>query len=267
VSCWEASPTIIQSILSGNSGLDGGAIFGEWGSAPMFVNSVAVGNVADGQGGAFLSAAEEDRPVILNSILWGNEDQDGSGESSQIFGGVVEVKHSCVQGWTGELGGVGNFGQDPFFVDPVGPDGVPGTGDEDLHVAPGSPCIDRGSNWLVPYDLADLDDDGDLDEYLPLDLDGEGRFFDDPDTPDNSCGTPIVDLGPYEVGGSGPQPCVGDVDGDGDVDWDDLTCLLDRYGSAHTQPGFDSVCDFDTDGMIGLRDLATLLSAYGTGCE
>jgi hypothetical protein len=85
--------------------------------------------------------------------------------------------------------------------------------------------------------------------------------------PDNSCGAPIVDLGPYEVGGSGPQPCLGDVNGDGDVDWHDLTCLLDRYGTEHTQPGFDSVCDFDTDGVIGLRDLATLLSVYGMPCQ
>jgi hypothetical protein len=66
--------------------------------------------------------------------------------------------------------------------------------------------------------------------------------------------------------GGGPLP-VRDADGDGDVDSDDLTCLLQRYGREHTDPEFDSVCDFDADGVIGLCDLATQLSVYGMPCE
>jgi hypothetical protein len=62
----------------------------------------------------------------------------------------------------------------------------------------------------VPQDSADLDDDGGTDEVTQLDLDGEGRFFDDPGTEDTGGGCPpIVDVGAYEFGDVGPQPCPG----------------------------------------------------------
>jgi hypothetical protein len=51
----------------------------------------------------------------------------------------------------------------------------------------------------VPADEFDLDGDGDTDEPIPFDLDGNPRFVDDPDTDDTGHGTPpIVDMGAYE---------------------------------------------------------------------
>ncbi|MFI4853668.1 MAG: right-handed parallel beta-helix repeat-containing protein, partial [Phycisphaerales bacterium JB065] len=43
-----------------------------------------------------------------------------------------------------------------FFLDPLGPDGEPYTGDEDLRLAPGSPAINTGLNEFVTSDF-DLD--------------------------------------------------------------------------------------------------------------
>ena len=65
---------------------------------------------------------------------------------------------------------------------------------------------------------------------------------------------------------AGRQPCVGDVDGDGEIGLEDLGCLLSKYRVDHTDPDFDPVCDFNTDGVINLSDLAELLPHYGGAC-
>ena len=60
--------------------------------------------------------------------------------------------------------------------------------------------VDAGDDTMVPADLLDADDDGDVSEALPVDLDGRPRFLDVPTTVDTGVGpAPIVDLGAYEV--------------------------------------------------------------------
>ncbi|MHC4742917.1 MAG: hypothetical protein ACYS8Z_13460, partial [Planctomycetota bacterium] len=54
------------------------------------------------------------------------------------------------QGWTGILGGQGNFGSDPLFLDPDGQDNIPGTEDDNARLAPASPCINAGDPEYVP---------------------------------------------------------------------------------------------------------------------
>ncbi len=53
--------------------------------------------------------------------------------------------------------------------------------------------------------------------------------------------------------------CPEDLDGDGDVDFNDLVQLLNAYGS--TDDG-----DIDGDGDTDFNDLVALLNAYGTTC-
>jgi hypothetical protein len=150
-------------------------------------------------------------------------------------------------GWAGW----GNIDADPLFVDPNG---------GDYRLLPGSPCIDAGCNAAVPPDFADLDDDGDTEEITPFDLDGEGRFFDDPDTDDTGCRCPpIVDMGAYEFGDTGPQPCPGDLDCDRDVDESDLGILLAAWQSS-------AEGDLNCDGLTNHSDLGILLAHWGAVC-
>ena len=195
--------------------------------------------------------------------MWGNSADAGSqlvARESQ-----VSVSHSDVDG--GETGiyldeeatlhwGPGNIDADPLFADPLA---------NDFHLLPGSPCIDAGCNCGVPTDVTDADGDGDTDEFVPFDLDGDGRFFDDPNTPDSGSGLPpIVDMGAYEFGGSDLPPCRGDLDGDRDIDMADLSVLLAHYGMSEGAAGADG--DMDCDGDVALADLSVLLSRYGTSC-
>jgi len=136
----------------------------------------------------------------------------------------------------------------------------------DYHLTGSSPCIDAGCNCGVPSDSLDLDGDGNVAEYTPFDLDGEGRFFDDPNTPDSGDGRPpVVDMGAYESGGTDPPPCRGDIDGDRDVDIGDLVVLLANYGTTAGVGAADG--DLDCDADVDLSDLAGLLAVYGTTCE
>ena len=199
--------------------------------------------------------------VVSNAIFWENSDATGGGEEAQIHAGFrpLIVEYSCVQGWTGALGGVGNIGDDPLFVDALGPDGIAGTPDDDLRLQPGSPAIDAGFNCALPPDVADLDGDGDRDEITPLDLAGEIRLLEDPATPDTGRGiAPLVDMGAYELSGGLP-PCPGDLDADWDVDLADLGILLAAFG--RTDEG-----DIDCNGETDLADLGILLAHFGETC-
>jgi hypothetical protein len=158
--------------------------------------------VVNNGGGMHGTANSE--PKVDNCIFWGNIDGGGQDESAQIFNdpgddGTTVINYSCVQGWTGGLGGEGNIGADPMFKDADGADDIAGTEDDNLELSYESPCIDAGDSNSVPPDYADLDEDGDTSEVTPLDLAGHARFTDDPVIADIGAGTlPIVDMGAYE---------------------------------------------------------------------
>lgn len=139
--------------------------------------------------------------AINNCVFWGNHNQTGESEESQLSlyvdSGIDQIfSHNCVQGWTGTFGGDGNFGDDPLFVDMEGPDGALGTVDDNLRLRTDSPCIDAGSN------LVDIDVSTPEIEPIPnADLRGGHRFIDDPNVEDSGEGdAPIVDVGPLEGG-------------------------------------------------------------------
>jgi hypothetical protein len=147
---------------------------------------------------------------------------------------------------------VGNLSSDPLFVDRLGPDGVPRTGDEDFRLRKGSPAIDSGDNDAVPA-------------FLTHDLDGNPRIIDEPLTPD--AGVPVgadayVDRGAYEAG---PFECVGDLDGDDDTDVFDFAMLADGFGAVGLQPFTGG--DVNGDGAVDTFDFADLASDFGCGVD
>lgn len=59
-----------------------------------------------------------------------------------------------------------------------------------------------------------------------------------------------------------PCPCLGDLDGDGDVDIADLALFLASFGGPPLVP----CADLNGDGIVDLLDLAIMLSLFGGGC-
>lgn len=130
------------------------------------------------------------RPEVWHCIVTGNVDAGIHGFAAQVnLDGLMPdavLRRTLVEDYPSATSAEGSFGADPLFIDPLGPDGAPGTGDEDLRLRAGSPAVDAGYEWLVPPSLM-------------LDLDGRPRRADDPFTPDTGLGAPpFADLGAYE---------------------------------------------------------------------
>jgi hypothetical protein len=274
---------VANCTIARNTAAAGAGVYAFW-ATDVVTDCTITGNSATGSagdpgvGGGVLCYGRTTLR-LANGVVWANSAAEGAQlalatlhyyERASLTVSYCDVQEGEAAVFVGDhctlTWGAGNFDADPLFVDPDGPDDDPNTWeDNDYRLSDGSPCIDAGCNCAVPADLLDLDGDGDTAEYTPFDLDGEGRFFDDPATEDTGSGVPpIVDVGPYEFGGSDPPPCFGDLDGDRDVDSADLAILLDSYGVLEGAMGPDG--DMDCDGAVDLTDLAALLSVYGWTC-
>ena len=210
--------TVVNCLFSRNQAESIGG--GIWlrGSSLQVANSTFYHNEALSWGGGMrvLEATGD----VSNSIFWENQDLDGASLDSQIYEWMsLGLHYNCIQGWEdiGQSDKDGNIDAAPLFLDADGPDAVAGTEDDNLRPGPGSPCIEAGDNNWLPLDRADLDDDGDFLEPVPLDMDWGVRKVDDPNTPDTGLTgpdpqTPIVDMGAYEGPYQGfriePRPVV-----------------------------------------------------------
>lgn len=162
---FNGSPALTNSVFWQNWANFGGAAM--WSTSPTsrpnFTNCSVVANhsVESAQiaGGIYIDSGSV---VVANSILWFNESAMGTTEEQQIFGALaVDVSHSNIQGLTVLIGN-NNIGDDPNFVDYLG---------GELRLLAGSPSIGTGDAATLPADVADLDQDDDLSEQLPLDFD------------------------------------------------------------------------------------------------
>ena len=179
--------------------------------------------------------------AISNSVFRGNSRSGGVvDQAAQVLApGVmgVTIDYTCLEGWTGAFGGVGNHGHDPLFVDADGVDDVPGNEDDDLHLAAGSPGINAGDPAFTP-------------EPGETDLSGDARL--------QGC---RVDLGAYE---SNAAQLNGDFDGDGDFDLADFTSFQKCFEAVAADSDWSGACvcvfDFDGSGDVDLLDYAAFES-------
>ncbi|MHC4638454.1 MAG: choice-of-anchor Q domain-containing protein [Planctomycetota bacterium] len=179
---YSSSTTVINCTFINNlaRGWEGGGLSDRDGAFSTVINCTFSGNSSAFRGGGIYSD-EDSRSTITNSILWKNSDAGGTDESAQVDndGPIPIISYSCVQGWTGGLGGVGNIGDDPCFVD---------AGIDDYHLIAVSACVDAGDNTAVAVDI---------------DLDGNPRIVNG-----------IVDMGAYESYPAEPADLVDDLAGD-----------------------------------------------------
>ncbi|MHC4500677.1 MAG: choice-of-anchor Q domain-containing protein, partial [Planctomycetota bacterium] len=148
----------------------GGGMCNNSGSTAV-TNCTFNGNEAKYQGGGVHN--DNSNLTVTNCILWDNSDQGGIDESAQIYINTntpvvnYSCNYSCIQDWTGNLGGIGNIGGNPLFVATDG-------SDDNLRLLAGSPCINAGDpNYIA--------------EPNETDLDGNPRIVDG-----------IIDMGAYE---------------------------------------------------------------------
>jgi len=263
-----SSPVVTNCVFVDNTaGCEGGGMFSrEDGSCPIVTNCTFTGNTAT-TGGGLRNAAFGDA-LVFNTILWGNTAAEGP-EISLFFSSTISVAYSDVQGGLAAMAVdgtssvtwlAGNIDADPAFVDTLGPDGNPGTGDENVRLTGGSPAVDAGHNWAVPADITDIDGNGDPTELLPQDLDGNPRFAADGLERDPGCGIPVVvDMGAFEFEGSPFDVRLGDIDGDGAVGIVDFLAVLAAWGRC-----VDGCCleDLDLDNEVGIADFLLLLGNW-----
>jgi len=230
-----------DSLVVGNWTYGGGAVGLDDANA-VIRNTVIADNRKSSRRGTGIWARLSN-VVVENSIVWGNQDRDGIAENTQVglfVDSTIEINNSIVQDWSGVLGGMGNSGNDPLFVDPLGPDALSGTGDEDFRLSPDSPAIDAGDPGFVPFSGQ-------------TDLDGFPRLL---------CGR--VDIGAYEFG-------IGDHNCDRVIDLSDFSawesCMtgpLSTAGAPWT-PYYPTGCEsFDPhyDGDVDLEDYKAILNMH-----
>lgn len=259
VSCsTECALDATDNVIAGNTALSGGGLYSTYLTNLAVTNSLVVGNSASAQGGGLhldSSAqcvnctvvgntagssgagvfAQSTADSLVNCIIYGN-----AGTSVGYSGTLKPTITYCdIQGgFTGQ----GNIDGSPLFIrDPdPGPDATWGTADDDygdLRLQAGSPCIDAGSNAAVPAGIL-------------TDLDGHGRFYNDPATADcATCGlAPVVDMGAYEF-------IAGDYDRDGDLDFDDALVFGNCVSGSKVVYAADCLkADLDRDADVDQAD-------------
>jgi hypothetical protein len=116
---------------------------------------------------------------ISSSIVWGQSAPpliELAG--TRFFRSRVTVDENIIRGGLDGIGLTSEgvvprirdiSGNDPLLVDPVGPDGVRATGDEDFNPTPTSHAIDSG-NSNYQYGFPDIDLDGDPRELGDIDI-------------------------------------------------------------------------------------------------
>lgn len=152
LSIFATEPLISDCIFSGNQADVGGGFHNTVFSFPLIRSCSFSNNIATGRDGAFGGGLynNQDSDVFLEDCIFWND------APNELDGLPLSIRWSDVQGGAN---GDGIFDSNPLFLSPLGPDGQAGTLDDDLHIAPASPCVNAGDPLFVPAKGA-LDFDG-----------------------------------------------------------------------------------------------------------
>jgi hypothetical protein len=253
---YRSNPTLTNCIFTGN-------VAPGWGtcgalqnnqSSPTLLNCTFHGNHAEGLVGAVYNGYES-FPKLTNCILWGNTNEEANDQSAQIAGEPGTVNYCCIQGWRGDLGGLGNINADPCFVRPGYWKGHDSWVDGDYHLKSfgwrwdtvheewtfdrvTSRCIDAGcpgSSLLNEPLTVPSDPDNDYGQNLRINMGAYG-------------GTDQASMPPYD------WALLADIDNDGIVDSYDFVYAGQDWQLARPQ----QPSDLDRSGNVGLLDLDLL---------
>jgi hypothetical protein len=168
---------------------------------------------------------------LTNCIIW----RAVNLTEAQVFAAPAGlrgfVNHSCVIGWTGQYGGVGNTGADPRL-------------NADGTLAPASHCIDTADPEAIPTGIE-------------RDLRGGCRRVDG-----DLNGTRLPDIGPYEFtdcpmdcdcGTVGPRMSV-----------NDFMCFLQRYQAGDTWANCDRSF---TPPVLNIGDMTCFMQRFAEACR
>jgi hypothetical protein len=172
--CIDSQVLFVNCIFSGNFATGGGAVRSKSGHC-TFVNCTLTGNEAMDFAGLY--STRGGAMEVVNSIFWNNKHGRDSDEEGQVYGEVLSISYSCLEGWTGGLGGVGNTGADPLFVQTGHWDESGVWFEGDYHLSVTSSCIDTGNVSGLAADVGDIDNDGNTFEPVPLDAGGQARVL------------------------------------------------------------------------------------------
>lgn len=207
---------ITNCLFNGNlAGIAGGALAQSAGENK--ITSCTFGNnQSENRDGPTTLSLVESVTELTNCILWDDQSKGGiplitlggsKAKQGRLTVSYCVVKRGVAAITRGDANrlvwGTGNLDQSPGFLNPAGPDNIPGTLDDLLHLGANSPCIDAGNNTAVPLDSDDLNDNGITSERIPRDLDSQNRFVDDPAIVDTGVPDPpktpaVIDIGAYE---------------------------------------------------------------------
>jgi hypothetical protein len=148
-----------------------------------------------------------------------------------------------------------NPGQFAWRVDALAPDGLPTRtlsieDDQPGNALFGDAFVPVGESFELHLNVSfhEIDVLGMTTLMLSTDTDGDGVY------------EPAVSASLICVA---PEPCPGDTNGDGLVNFTDLNAVFADFGLiGHGSPG-----DLNDDGLVNFADLNSVLSAFGTSCN
>jgi subtilisin family serine protease len=228
--------TLTNCIFFANSAdANGGAICNF--TSPTLVSCTLSDNSAGGQGGGIYNwSSDWGSPVLTNCILWENTDSNGTGEPAQIYNGTPVINYSCIQSWTGALGGTGNIDADPCFADPC-------TGDFHLKSEAGRWDV-NSQIWVTDEITSPCIDGGDPNSDWKAELWPHGKHV----NMGAYGGTPEASMSLSNVGN------IADLNADDSVNYGDVKILTDAWllQKRLLAP------DLDRNGVVNLTDFAIL---------